>query len=337
LISVRSGQSAEAGPLMSVAPLVDRSEDPMARSSFLNSCAIALTTNARYREAEAVATRFHAEAEDYRLRFVLPYAELRLASIAAGQRRFADAFAALERAEASGARASDKWLSATAPAIRALVLLSAGEPARALAEAQVTTEASASIRAEMLAVRALALACSGEHSASLAAADEARRTSVTLEASSFAQMADAVAACVAGDGETARRASTAAFEFACKRATIDHFVTAYRAFPPILDPIADEGNSRLGKVLVDAGDADVAARLGLCPEGRRDALSAALSPREREVFDLMASGSTNKQIAQALYISESTAKVHVRHIFEKLGANTRTEAVARGKERLERR
>jgi two-component system, NarL family, nitrate/nitrite response regulator NarL len=44
---------------------------------------------------------------------------------------------------------------------------------------------------------------------------------------------------------------------------------------------------------------------------------------------LMARGFRNRDIAKALVISQSTVKVHVRHILEKLGVRTRTEAVLR--------
>ncbi len=51
-----------------------------------------------------------------------------------------------------------------------------------------------------------------------------------------------------------------------------------------------------------------------------------LTPREREVLDALAAGRTNRQIADALFISESTAGVHVSNILGKLGVATRTEA-----------
>jgi two-component system nitrate/nitrite response regulator NarL len=54
-----------------------------------------------------------------------------------------------------------------------------------------------------------------------------------------------------------------------------------------------------------------------------------VSRREREVLDLLAQGLKNKEIARALFITEGTVKVHVRHILEKLDVKTRTEAAVR--------
>lgn len=52
-----------------------------------------------------------------------------------------------------------------------------------------------------------------------------------------------------------------------------------------------------------------------------------LTPREAEVLRLMAEGLSNKLIADRLKISDHTAKFHVNSILNKLGAETRTEAV----------
>jgi two-component system response regulator DevR len=53
-----------------------------------------------------------------------------------------------------------------------------------------------------------------------------------------------------------------------------------------------------------------------------------LTEREREVLALVARGYTNKQIAEALYVTEKTARNHVSHILEKLGLARRSEAAA---------
>lgn len=55
---------------------------------------------------------------------------------------------------------------------------------------------------------------------------------------------------------------------------------------------------------------------------------ASLSQREREVLRLVAGGQANKQIAQALGITERTVKFHVTSIMNKLGAENRAQAVA---------
>jgi DNA-binding NarL/FixJ family response regulator len=59
-------------------------------------------------------------------------------------------------------------------------------------------------------------------------------------------------------------------------------------------------------------------------------LQEPLTPRELEVFELMAKGLGNRDIAAALGISSHTAKFHVAQILEKTGSATRTEAVRQG-------
>jgi two-component system nitrate/nitrite response regulator NarL len=60
---------------------------------------------------------------------------------------------------------------------------------------------------------------------------------------------------------------------------------------------------------------------------------ALLTPREIDVLAALAEGMTNKAIARRLTISLHTVKFHVESLFRKLGARTRTEAVAKASER----
>jgi DNA-binding NarL/FixJ family response regulator len=56
----------------------------------------------------------------------------------------------------------------------------------------------------------------------------------------------------------------------------------------------------------------------------------ALTTREVEVLSQIAGGNRNRDIAEKLFITEETVKVHIKHIMEKLGASDRTQAVAIG-------
>ncbi|KND24767.1 response regulator [Streptomyces anulatus] len=64
-----------------------------------------------------------------------------------------------------------------------------------------------------------------------------------------------------------------------------------------------------------------------------DPAETALSAREREVLVLVARGTTNREIAAELFISEATVKTHLTHVFAKLGAKDRAAAVAVGYDR----
>jgi NarL family two-component system response regulator LiaR len=79
----------------------------------------------------------------------------------------------------------------------------------------------------------------------------------------------------------------------------------------------------------------------LAPEAAHDLVQSVSKPfapgqdltgREREILTLMTEGLNNKEIARRLVVSESTVKFHVSNILAKLGASSRTEAVARAME-----
>ena len=97
--------------------------------------------------------------------------------------------------------------------------------------------------------------------------------------------------------------------------------------PELKERLVDLIGAIPGVRLVPAGEA---ADVALAPP-QPSALSdpdAALTPREREVLELMAEGASNKMIARALGISVHTAKFHVGSVIDKLDATGRTDAVA---------
>ena len=56
-----------------------------------------------------------------------------------------------------------------------------------------------------------------------------------------------------------------------------------------------------------------------------------LTPRELEILGLIASGLSNREIGEKLFVSENTVKTHASRLFDKLGARRRTQAVQMGK------
>jgi DNA-binding NarL/FixJ family response regulator len=58
-------------------------------------------------------------------------------------------------------------------------------------------------------------------------------------------------------------------------------------------------------------------------------VTTSLSPREREILEMLATGDFYKEIAEKLNISITTVRSHIEHIYEKLHVHTRTEAVAK--------
>jgi two-component system, NarL family, response regulator YdfI len=85
-----------------------------------------------------------------------------------------------------------------------------------------------------------------------------------------------------------------------------------------------------GLVVLQPGELALAAASTRTRNGGAAELFEPLTPREKEVLQMLASGLGNKQIAAYLKISEHTAKFHVASILSKLGASSRTEAVSMG-------
>ena len=66
--------------------------------------------------------------------------------------------------------------------------------------------------------------------------------------------------------------------------------------------------------------------------GVGEQLSEPLSDRELEVLGLVAAGKSNGEIASSLFVSLSTVKTHINNLYRKLGARSRTQAIARARE-----
>jgi DNA-binding NarL/FixJ family response regulator len=90
-----------------------------------------------------------------------------------------------------------------------------------------------------------------------------------------------------------------------------------------------------GSIPKDWGAGDISSAVRMVGLGmtvfqpQSDGETAALSSREREVLDLIARGSTNREIAAALHLSPHTIHEHTSSLYRKLGARNRADAVQR--------
>jgi DNA-binding NarL/FixJ family response regulator len=132
-----------------------------------------------------------------------------------------------------------------------------------------------------------------------------------------------------------QRDATEAFDLSIDRGVIDYSVVSYRAVPQLLPLLGDTDDRQelLKTILIRANDRELFEQLNHRSSAGNH-WRQRLTPREREVYSLMVDGLSNRRIAQQLVITESTAKLHVRHILEKLCARSRAEAVAKWRDVL---
>ncbi|WP_327401200.1 response regulator transcription factor [Streptomyces sp. NBC_01288] len=114
------------------------------------------------------------------------------------------------------------------------------------------------------------------------------------------------------DSDTLPAIEAGATGYLLKDAPRDELFTAVRA--------AAEGRTVLSPA--------VASRLVSAVRGPQAPGNEPLSAREREVLVLVAKGTSNREIARELFISEATVKTHLTHLYGKLGVKDRAAAVA---------
>jgi len=99
-----------------------------------------------------------------------------------------------------------------------------------------------------------------------------------------------------------------------------------RADVPAEAALSPEDLDGVAAVLIDARDVQATSN----PADHAHELIEPLTSREQEVFEQMAAGLSNRQIAHALRISEHTVKFHVSAILGKLGVSSRAAAIRHG-------
>jgi DNA-binding CsgD family transcriptional regulator len=291
--------------------------------------AVALMVAAEYDEALERLEVAIREVERFRLEFCLPHILVIRAGAQLGQRDFRAASAQLDEVAQMPSTRDEPHVVMNAAALRARLLLAIGRAndAAEATEREWAALPSAVMYGEYLASHALALACCGSSERALAAADRADQISQQLDSRALTTWTRAIIALHQERSDT-EEVLAASGDFLRVTGHADSFVAAYRGFPPLVNRLRPYVRDvELSGILHRANDFALAEQLGLRVPTDKDGVR--LTPREQEVHRLVAQGKTNREIATALFITEATVKVHVRHILEKLGARSRTEAAVK--------
>lgn len=255
---------------------------------------------------------------------------------------------AIERLPISG---PEGRLSLIAPMIRAELALEGGDLAavESWAERYFRGEAAALLPARTFFIRTteellfarflIAAARFGEAIAYLTVLIERLDRAGLFTGHADALVLAAIAYEAIGGGVTAESLVERALRVTAREGLIRSFVASRNQIAPMLlrvrtrlenDPAVGAHLGRvLGHVLPESSAvaAQTPPRRGAAPR-----VLVQLTTREVEILQLMARGHSNPRIAEKLYVSVNTVKTHVSHLFEKLGARSRVEALLRARE-----
>jgi ATP/maltotriose-dependent transcriptional regulator MalT len=303
-------------------PLIDTVDDPMLRSSFLSILSRLLYLSGRYSDAHGLLVTVIREAEAAHLHFSLPQLHLTLIGAAIGLQRLREAENLIARLDACAQTDDHVWANRKIQLAKLFLVRQHPQAARAsLTESEAIKDIGT--KGEAFAYTALTAAVCGDHAGLARFSELAKETTRSAEASVVCQVAAAVGmpqGSTSRTQEETRYAVRLAFSTGCK----DPLIIGSRISPALrhaITSLADNGDTEMDRAESLLAD-DGSDHIGVRPQER-------LSHREGEVFTLLARGHTNKEIADALYISEVTVKAHLRHIYAKLGVRSRTEAVLR--------
>ena len=325
VLGLRFGSIRGLPEARKVEELVPSVPDPFVRCSFRGTFSYALNLASEYEHALAAATAMIDDATEFRVEFALPYGSLMQATALAGLRRFENSYDCLNAAFAQAVRCTDTFGQQAVYAGRVRAFLHEGRVAEACAlEPPDLSNSLPGMRGEVWASRGLALACIGRLTEARRLAEISAKTTRAIEATVLARCIKAVAALKARDAgltEEVRRLMSSAWD----AGAVDYVVTSYRASPELLATLLRDPRTaeRAGYIVGRAADKNLATSIGVDATAAFDPVSS-LSAREREVYDLLCEGMPNREIARRLFISLETVKVHVRHVYDKLGIRSRT-------------
>jgi ATP/maltotriose-dependent transcriptional regulator MalT len=312
-----------------VAELVSLTPDPWARSGWGFIHGSSLVLQARYEEAEELLRSTLNELRDLRLSFGMPHVEWALAAALLGLRKFSRSESLLRTIERRLVEKVDVHTELNLRALRARLHLAQQRPQEAL---ELTADdfgapPGKAMYGEYLATRALTLAVLGDDVAAVSVATEAEQLTGGIDTRVLCAAARATVAVNSGESPevSAQNLLSTCSGLGCW----DGLVCAVRASPSLLAVLMTipRYRSELRATLLRSNDLTLAKSVGLVT--RVTGSSRTLSLREREIMEHVRQGRKNREIAQSLFIAVGTVKRHLVHIYDKLGAHSRAEAIAR--------
>jgi ATP/maltotriose-dependent transcriptional regulator MalT len=304
--------------------LISKTSDPFVRTNFLHRLAYGYLLSAQYDRAIATTKDAIREGRETGLQFVIDYDLLQQAGAYVGIRQLRQAQRAIDELQRRASAASHFVLT-NLVVQRVRLAIAAGNVKRAttLLDSQPLGGERPAFRGEIRGYQAILSAALGDVDKALDVLGGDEEAFEFVESRALRQVARAIIEARSGDTraevlETLRRLLDGG--------VADAVVAGCRAYPDLArQVVGTDVHQPMTRLLSRSRDFDIARAVGLTiPREIRP--RQRLSPRELEVYELLVQGRANHEIAKTLFISASTAKVHVRHIFEKLGVRSRAEA-----------
>jgi LuxR family transcriptional regulator, maltose regulon positive regulatory protein len=312
IIDLRFGLEPDAPERAeAIRPLVRLAPEPLTRTSFFNLLGRSHTLRRNYLAALDAFRDAEREAASTRLEVALPHLLLARAVTEIGRTHLRRARQLLERVRQS---ADDPHTLGNERLITGKILLVEQRFSEARDAFRQGREdlGDRATRSELYAYEAFAASCTGDKVRADELAAKANGVSRTVEPTVITSFTRAVNAGIGSvDGDSHMDAAVA-------------LVASSRHFD--LLALASRAHPRLGPAVLSTNLGSLAGVRGAVAKTELAHTTASLSRREQEVLALVADGLTNREIAERLFISNVTVKVHVRHILEKLNVRTRTEA-----------